>query len=358
MDVDLNVMVERKAKIAIVGAGLSGLAAGYELKKRGIDDFIIIEGRPHIGGRIQTTRGIDLGGTWFNDTHTELCSLLQELKLNWFEQFNEGNSLLIYNSMAAPHQFNNDTEGVSVRRVSGGSISLIDRLSEEIESEQLLNASINNIENHGEYVQLDGDSVSIKAESVILALPPKVIGTLTILPALNDIQEHLVNTMHTWMSNAIKVGISYEKPFWREGGFSGMMISQISPAVELYDHSLVDESNFSLMGFVNEGLRSETSEARREKVIAFIAKYLGEDAFDYLSYEEKDWSQDRFTSTSDVLTTYMSPTYGLDEEECTWSAQRIILGGAETSPIYGGKMEGAVRSGKRAAQLALAQVQR
>lgn len=356
MDVDLNVMVERKAKIAIVGAGLSGLAAGYELKKRGIDDFIIVEGRPHHGGRILTKEGIDLGGTWFNNTHTELCSLLQELKLNWFEQYNEGNSLLIYNSMVLPHQFKNDTQGVSVRRVSGGSISLINGLSASIGNHLLLNTSISRIENNNDHVQIDGDSLSIKAESVILTIPPKMIGTMTILPALNNVQEYVVATTHTWMSNAIKVGITYKMPFWKNKGFSGMLISQISPAVELYDHSHVEESKFALMGFVNEGLRSETPEKRREKVIEYIAKYLGEEAFDYLNYEEKDWSEDQFTSTNDVLTTYMSPTYGLDEEDCNWSAQRIILGGAETAQLYGGKMEGAVRSGKRAAQLAIKQV--
>ena len=40
--------------IAIIGAGLSGLTAARHLQSSGIEDFVIFEMAPKIGGRVQT----------------------------------------------------------------------------------------------------------------------------------------------------------------------------------------------------------------------------------------------------------------------------------------------------------------
>lgn len=39
-------------RIAIVGAGLSGLYAAYLLERQGITDYVLLEGREILGGRI------------------------------------------------------------------------------------------------------------------------------------------------------------------------------------------------------------------------------------------------------------------------------------------------------------------
>lgn len=42
----------RKCKIIIIGAGMAGLSAANHLIKNGCSDFIVLEGRKRIGGRI------------------------------------------------------------------------------------------------------------------------------------------------------------------------------------------------------------------------------------------------------------------------------------------------------------------
>ena len=53
----------RNAKVLVLGAGISGLALGYELSRLGYD-FHILEARDRVGGLVWTARG----GT----THTEI----------------------------------------------------------------------------------------------------------------------------------------------------------------------------------------------------------------------------------------------------------------------------------------------
>src|ERR1700740_46174 len=53
----------RNAKVLVLGAGISGLALGYELSRLGYD-FHILEARDRVGGLVWTVRG----GT----THTEI----------------------------------------------------------------------------------------------------------------------------------------------------------------------------------------------------------------------------------------------------------------------------------------------
>jgi protoporphyrinogen oxidase len=43
-----------KKKIIIIGSGVSGLAAGYSLKKNGVSDIAVLEARNRVGGRTYT----------------------------------------------------------------------------------------------------------------------------------------------------------------------------------------------------------------------------------------------------------------------------------------------------------------
>src|SRR5580704_10169858 len=45
----------KPAKVVIIGAGMAGLVAGYELMKAG-HDVTLLEARGRVGGRVQTLR--------------------------------------------------------------------------------------------------------------------------------------------------------------------------------------------------------------------------------------------------------------------------------------------------------------
>jgi NADPH-dependent 2,4-dienoyl-CoA reductase/sulfur reductase-like enzyme len=69
----------RTADVLVVGAGLSGLAAAWEIVKAG-RSVIVLEARDRIGGRMvrrPVIEGgwVDLGGQWVGPTQTQIIAL-------------------------------------------------------------------------------------------------------------------------------------------------------------------------------------------------------------------------------------------------------------------------------------------
>jgi cation diffusion facilitator CzcD-associated flavoprotein CzcO len=52
---------DRTVSVIVIGAGMSGICMGVKLQDRGIDDFVIIEKSP------------DVGGTWYDNTYPGAC---------------------------------------------------------------------------------------------------------------------------------------------------------------------------------------------------------------------------------------------------------------------------------------------
>lgn len=343
-------MKNSHSKYIIVGAGLSGLTTAYRLLQKGEDNFIILEGKNQVGGRIQTKDNVDLGATWFQDYHSNLLKLIQILDIQKFEQYRKGKSVLVYNTMAPAHYFENDINCPPANRISGGSISIIEKLYSFLESKIKLNSIVIGIEEKENILIVKTEKENYISEKVVIAIPPKIANCIQYNPELPKELAQTLSQTHTWMSNAIKVGITYKSPFWRDKKLSGTIIGQVGPVIELYDHCDSNDSTYSLTGFVNEGLREETKDNRKERILSYLGNYLGQEIRDYINYYEKDWSQDSFTSCQNLKSIYMSPQYGNPLFNNFYMNNKLLFSGTETSPVYGGYLEGAVYSGKHAAK--------
>ncbi|HLK29791.1 MAG TPA: NAD(P)/FAD-dependent oxidoreductase [Puia sp.] len=81
----------QNSNIAIIGAGIAGLNACYQLKKNGIHSTVY-EASPRVGGRMFTMKdefgkGIttDIGGEFVDTTHTEIIQLMAEFGLPFYD---------------------------------------------------------------------------------------------------------------------------------------------------------------------------------------------------------------------------------------------------------------------------------
>ena len=79
-------------KIAIVGGGIAGLNAAYQLKKAGLKTTVY-EAKSRLGGRIHSVTGtvgdglvLDLGGSFINTSHEDMLALVEEFNLSLFNR--------------------------------------------------------------------------------------------------------------------------------------------------------------------------------------------------------------------------------------------------------------------------------
>ena len=86
----------KEVDVVVVGAGLSGLKAAYEVQKNGYS-CAVVEARDRVGGKTWSVdrndgRFVDLGAAWINDTNqSEVFGLAQALGLKTVVQNTTGN---------------------------------------------------------------------------------------------------------------------------------------------------------------------------------------------------------------------------------------------------------------------------
>ena len=84
--------------VVIVGAGASGLTAATELRKAGLS-VAVLEARDRVGGRLWTNdvdgATLEIGGQWVSPDQTALLETLDELGLQTYSRYRDGESLYI-----------------------------------------------------------------------------------------------------------------------------------------------------------------------------------------------------------------------------------------------------------------------
>ena len=155
-----------------------------------------------------------------------------------------------------------------------------------------------------------------------------------------------------WKTYAI-----YEKPFWREDGLIGLAAADSGFANVTFDNSPKDGSKGIMMGFVlgNQAKAfSNLSELERKtSILETFATFYGEKALKPQLYLDHCWADEEFSRGcyAGVMPTGAWTSLGKALRE---PVGRIHWAGTETSDIWNGYIDGAIRSGERVAKEVLA----
>ena len=250
------------------------------------------------------------------------------------------------------------TGGAQQDRFAGGSALIAERLADRLgDAIVRLGAPVSKISVTGGKVTAITTSGQFDGKRIIVTAPPLLAGRIEYDPALPSWREQL--TQRAPMGSVIKCQVIYDKPFWRAEGLSGQATGDGEGSRVVFDNSPPDGSPGVLLAFL-EGdearrLGRDSEQARRAAVIGSLVRYFGAKAASPADYLELDWQQERWSGG--CYGTIFGPNvwtrYG---HALRTPAGPIHWAGTETSPVWCGYMDGAVRSGEKAAATVLAEL--
>ncbi|QVY67267.1 FAD-dependent oxidoreductase [Polaribacter sp. Q13] len=341
-----------KKKIIILGAGLSGIYLGYQLKKAGFS-IQILEANDRIGGRIYTKKvndtKVELGATWLWRYNEELLKICKELNISLFEQDMDGDALFEATENNLPQRFKTPQNQEISYRVVGGTATILKELTKDFsEDEILLNHKVLEIDDIGTSLKVSTEKTVFIADIVISTIPPQLlVNSVSFSSKLDPNLIQIASNTHTWMKDSIKFAIVYKTPFWKEQGLSGVAFSNIGPFTEMYDHSNFEYNRFALMGFLNGDLINESRDSRERKIKEQLFKFFGKNGKNYLSYEEKVWKEEELLNFDNNKFIHPHFNNGHSVYQKEFLKGKFIIAGSETSSNYGGYMEGAIYRGNQ-----------
>jgi len=431
--------------VVVIGAGLAGLTAARDLRRAGLDSFIVLEARDRVGGRtvnlpIGDGYVVEGGGQWVGPGQTAVLDLAWELGVETFRTYDKGNLVVLSGGKttlvtptasivgSAPFQKELDALALTVpldapwtaakasewdkmtfgawldqNRVSGDERQLVDlastltfgvspdklsllwvlfyihsaggyaklesmeggaqqdrivggsqilslRMAEDVKTELVMNAPVTEIRNwqrQSDAVEIVVGNKTYRAKAVVLTLPPALCERIRFQPALPPMRAALQAKWPTY-GTAVKAYLIYPTPFWRAKGLSGQALTTDGAFYWTVDNSPPDGAKGALMGFI---AATDSRTDREKSFTAAMVQCFGPEAGQPTHYLEQNWATETFTrGCVGPLPPGLLSTCGPALRQ---DFGRVIVAGTDTELIWNGYMDGAVRSGHRAALVAL-----
>jgi monoamine oxidase len=241
-------------------------------------------------------------------------------------------------------------DGAQDSRFVGGSQRITQLVAKALGNQVVLKAPVRRIEQSAGRALVTSDHLVVEAREVIVAVPPALAARIDFAPGLPKARRNLLRGIVP--GHLIKWEAVYETPFWRTSGLSGQVVSDQGPANTTFDNTPPGGSPGILFGFVGGDQARSFAKlnrlARRAAVLDNFVAYFGPQAANPKASFELDWKQERWTRGCPVG----HPTRNLLRKSWQLLAKpvgHVHWAGTETADYWNGYMDGAVRSGERAA---------
>ncbi|WP_161600626.1 flavin monoamine oxidase family protein [Mycolicibacterium hodleri] len=241
-------------------------------------------------------------------------------------------------------------------RIVGGSVSLCDRLADRLGPSRIhLGAAVTAVEQSSDTVTVRVvGGRTVRASRVITAIDPGMCARIDFGAGLPAPRRALHDTFT--MGSGIKFHLAYDTPFWRHRGFSGQAFTDDGMVGILFDATADACGPGVLVGFLggfaetsngDERPLTVTNATRAAQIGLEVEQLFGAAPSPPIDYCEQDWREEPHVSgcvpaPAPGVLSAIGPApvrpYG-----------RLHWAGAEFADAWSGYMDGAVRSGERAA---------
>ncbi|MCO5234479.1 MAG: FAD-dependent oxidoreductase [Chitinophagales bacterium] len=440
-----------ETEVIIVGAGYAGIAAATKLFESN-KNFILLEARDRIGGRVNTQKAensgetIDVGAQWIGPTQYLIWEWVKKYQVETFDCYDEGINIYHYKgkiktykgtipkmnpialldlgiamerlkkmskkiNLNAPWSIANAekwdgitmdswirnnmltkaarsamhigletvfacqaseisllhflfychsgddldallgvTNGAQQTLFMKGSQNLLSIVAKPFQDKIIFSQVVNSISQNGEKVIVKTDNLEVHAKKVIIALAPALCQKIKFSPTLPQRKSQLFQRMP--MGAAMKCFVIYERPFWRNKGYSGQIVSDKPPLHVSFDCSKPDGRGILLFFVEGKNARDfieRPLEERKEKVLSTLQLYFGNEALKHLDYIDKCWTEEEYSGG--CYAGNFTPGSWIQFGEILRSPiGNIHWAGTETAIKWCGYMDGAIASGYRAAE--------
>jgi monoamine oxidase len=240
--------------------------------------------------------------------------------------------------------------GAQENMVEGGAGSIARRVADELGDAVHLESPVRSVTQRDDHVVVEADGLTVSARHVVVAVPPALTLGIDFEPSLPD--DRLTLYRNAVAGPETKTLVVYDEPFWRADGLSGQTAQPRSASEVTLDATPASGSPGVIASFtfgpVAERLDALDATDRRRAVLDALSARLGGRAASPTEFIETPWWTEEWTRGCSFA--HLPPgtltRYGHLLRE---PLRRVHWAGTETSTTSHGSIDGAVRSGERAA---------
>lgn len=253
--------------------------------------------------------------------------------------------------------------GAQTYTLEGGYGNVIERLGDQAAAEGkarfklIKDQDVRTIHIENDVVHVEGSDTNVLARWAVVAFAPTLWGRVDFFPPLATEKRLLVGGM--FCGSALKVFIAYDEPFW-EGhkGNADVDLEDIGAISNLFPMKIGNDHG--LVGLITASRASEMIQNApkdiERRVLKQLYDYFDQDvrAFRCKHFMYKSWAGEKFSAGCYEAVAHPNCALSLLEHGPKIHAGRVSFACTELAREWSGFVDGALQSGSRAAQEAIA----
>jgi monoamine oxidase len=240
--------------------------------------------------------------------------------------------------------------GYQENQLDGGAQAIAERMAADLGDSLVLATPVHGIRQRTDSVEVGCPDLTVAARHVIVAIPPALASRLQYNPPLSGDRALLLHQLPA--GTELRTVVVYDEPFWRRDGLSGASAAMDAEFEVTLDCS-PQSGQPGMMSLYAAGPRARqlarlSPDGRRAVAVDTLRTRFGPKASSPVEVVEQNWAEEEWTRGCSMA--HFGPgvltQFGRLIRE---PVGRIHWAGTETAGKSHGSIDGAVRSGERAA---------